>query len=94
MATKSKHHLYPDWTTYPLRRFQNIARNSILLREWKKLFNEVTARNFRALGDYIFLWRVPKHDINGASRMHYSLSIFSAWTSQVGDGTYAFIAAI
>ncbi|KAF1884540.1 hypothetical protein Lal_00028418 [Lupinus albus] len=41
-----KHHQYPDWSRHPLKRFRAIAVKPLPLTDWKKLFSEVTPRNF------------------------------------------------
>ncbi|KAF1866116.1 hypothetical protein Lal_00043069 [Lupinus albus] len=46
MMTRFKHHQYPDWSRYPLRRFRKIAINPMQLSDWKKIFVEITPRNF------------------------------------------------
>ncbi|KAF1855111.1 hypothetical protein Lal_00041714 [Lupinus albus] len=46
MITRFKHHQYPDWSRYPLRRFRKIAINPMQLSDWKKIFVEITPRNF------------------------------------------------
>ncbi|KAF1858797.1 hypothetical protein Lal_00013720 [Lupinus albus] len=46
MLTRFKHHQYPDWSRYPLRRFRKIPSKPMHLSDWKKLFVEITPRNF------------------------------------------------
>ncbi|KAF1892274.1 hypothetical protein Lal_00042490 [Lupinus albus] len=44
MITRFKHHQYPDWSRYPLRRFRKIAINPMQLSDWKKIFVEITPK--------------------------------------------------
>ncbi|KAF1879780.1 hypothetical protein Lal_00039726 [Lupinus albus] len=46
MITRFKHHQYPDWSRYPLRRFRKTKIQPMQLSNWETLFNEVTPRNF------------------------------------------------
>ncbi|KAF1885954.1 hypothetical protein Lal_00018495 [Lupinus albus] len=46
ILTRFKHHQYPDWSRYPLRRFRKIPSKPMHLSDWKKLFVEITPRNF------------------------------------------------
>ncbi|KAF1895771.1 hypothetical protein Lal_00037887 [Lupinus albus] len=46
MITRFKHHQYPDWSRHPLKRFRAIGVKPLPLTDWKKLFSEVTPRNF------------------------------------------------
>ncbi|KAF1891854.1 hypothetical protein Lal_00016884 [Lupinus albus] len=46
LAETFKHHQYPDWSRHPLKRFRAIAVKPLPLTDWKKLFSEVTPRNF------------------------------------------------